>query len=65
MLHDPHIISLQVKRVPLFLELVPILIDQGVRLLASLSDNGVGTLPVGSQLSLILLPRGLNCALKD
>ena len=53
MLHDLNIISLQVKRVPLVLELVPILIGQGVRLLVSLSDDGVRTLPLGSQLSLI------------
>jgi len=54
-----------VKRIPLPLELVSILIGQGVQPLASPRDDGVGILPVGSQLSLILMPRGLNHALKD
>jgi len=49
----------------LLLELVLILIGQGVQPLDSSSDDGVGTLSVGSQLSLILLSHGLNHTLQD
>ena len=58
-------VPFQVKKVPLLLELVPILISQGVRPVASSSDDDEGALPVESQLSLILLSCGLNHALQD
>jgi len=60
-----HIISLQVKRISLLIELVPILISQGVRTLASPSDDFVGAHPVESQLSLIPLSCALNHALQN
>jgi len=43
---------------------VPVLISQGIRPLASLSEDDVGILPVGSQLLLIFLPCVLNYALR-
>jgi len=52
-----------VKRVLLLIELVAILIGQGVQLLAFPTDDEVGTLPVGPQLSLNLLSRVLNYTL--
>jgi len=54
-----------VKRISLLIELVPILIGQSVRPLASPSDDDVGALPVGSKLSLVPLLRALNHALQD
>jgi len=56
---------LQLKKVSLLIELVPILIGHGLRPLISPSDDDVETLPVGSQLFLILLLRALNHALQD
>jgi len=53
--HDLYIISLQVKIIPLLFELVPLLIDYGVRPLASPSDGYVGALPIGTQFPLVLL----------
>jgi len=49
----------------LLLEDLPVLISQGVRSFASSSDDGAGTLPVGSELPLILLSCSLNNALQD
>ena len=50
-----HIISFPVKRIPLLLEELPVLIGQDVRSFASPSGDGVGTLPVGPELPLIVL----------
>ena len=58
-----HIISFQMKRVPMLLKEFPILISQSARPFASPSDDGVGALPVGLKLSLILLSGSLNHAL--
>ena len=60
-----HIVSFQMKRVPLLLEDFLILISQSVRPFAFLSGNGVGALPVGPKLPLILLSGSLNHVLQD
>jgi len=60
-----HVVSFQVKIIPLLLEDLPVLISQGVRSFASPSDDGVRTLLVGPELLLILLPRSLNNARQD
>ena len=53
------------KIVPLLIKLVPTLMGQGVQPVASASSDDVGTLPVGSQFSMILLPSALDHALPD
>ena len=58
-----HIVWFQVKKVPLLLEDLPVLITQGIRSFTFPSDDGVRTLPVGPELSLILLSCSLNNAL--
>jgi len=60
-----HIVSLQVKRVPLLLENFLFLISQGIRSFASPRDNDVETLLVGPKFPLIFLPCNLNNTLQD